>query len=280
MKMWTGAEDCSQPGGIMGTRAAMSGVPVDLALVYWFPCKQYWNYPETSSLMSSLHMSARSTISSLQSNTFKGHLKPIEQPGPDKANQDTLYHWHPRGILAFTLLTHRLAWVLSHFSHVWLFATLWTIARQAPLSMGFSRENYSSGLPCPPPGDPPNWGIKPESHVSFIGRRVLYLGSLTPRLRDLQILWKIIHPEFHKTLAWGPRKKEDVSSLGYNKKFRVKTGFYTVEVNLSSQVWPLVHFIVAFLHPCPNVSKMIREGVSNSANLHIFSPINHKSQNH
>ena len=38
-------------------------------------------------------------------------------------------------------------------------ATLWTIARQAPLSMGFSRQEYWNGLPCPPPGDLPNPGI-------------------------------------------------------------------------------------------------------------------------
>ena len=42
--------------------------------------------------------------------------------------------------------------VLSHFSHVQLFVTPWTVARQAPLSMGFSRQEYWSGLPCPPPG--------------------------------------------------------------------------------------------------------------------------------
>ena len=50
--------------------------------------------------------------------------------------------------------------VLSRFSCVQLFATLWTIACQAPLSMGFSRQVYWSGLPCPPPGDLPNPGIK------------------------------------------------------------------------------------------------------------------------
>ena len=44
-----------------------------------------------------------------------------------------------------------------------LFVTLWTVAHQAPLSMGFSRQDYSSGLPCPPPGDLPNPGIKPTS---------------------------------------------------------------------------------------------------------------------
>ena len=42
--------------------------------------------------------------------------------------------------------------VLSHLSHVRLFATLWTVACQAPLLIGFSRQEYWSGLPCPPPG--------------------------------------------------------------------------------------------------------------------------------
>ena len=45
-------------------------------------------------------------------------------------------------------------------SRVQLFVTPWTIAHQAPLSMGFSRQEYWSGLPCPPPGDLPNPGIK------------------------------------------------------------------------------------------------------------------------
>ena len=44
-----------------------------------------------------------------------------------------------------------------------LFATLWTVARQAPLSMGFSRQEYWSGLPFPSPGDLPNPGIEPRS---------------------------------------------------------------------------------------------------------------------
>ena len=57
--------------------------------------------------------------------------------------------------------------VLSHFSNVQLFATLWTRARQAPLSMGFSRQEYWSGVPCPPPGDLPNPGINPTSLTSI-----------------------------------------------------------------------------------------------------------------
>ena len=92
------------------------------------------------------------------------------------------------------------ACLLSHLSCVLLFVTPWTVAHQAPLSMGFSRQEYWSGLPCPPPEDPPDPGIKPTSlMVSCIGREVLYhwhhLGSpryLTPRHK--------MHLKYH--LAW------------------------------------------------------------------------------
>ena len=50
--------------------------------------------------------------------------------------------------------------MLSHFSHIQLFVTLWTVACQAPLSMGFSRQGYWSGLPRSPPGDLPDLGIE------------------------------------------------------------------------------------------------------------------------
>ena len=53
--------------------------------------------------------------------------------------------------------------VHSCFSRVWLFATSRTVACQGPLSMGFSQQEYWSGLPCPPPGDLPDPGIKPLS---------------------------------------------------------------------------------------------------------------------
>ena len=48
-------------------------------------------------------------------------------------------------------------------SHVRLFATPWTIAYKAPLSMEFSRQEYRSGLPFPSPGDLPDPGIEPGS---------------------------------------------------------------------------------------------------------------------
>ena len=53
--------------------------------------------------------------------------------------------------------------ILSHFSHVQLFVTLWTVAHRAPLSMGFSRQEYWGGLPFPSLGDPPDPGIEPKS---------------------------------------------------------------------------------------------------------------------
>ena len=56
--------------------------------------------------------------------------------------------------------------MLSCFSRVQLFVTPWTAAHQAPLSMGFSRQEYWSGLPCPPPGDLPDPAIKPSSLMS------------------------------------------------------------------------------------------------------------------
>ena len=58
--------------------------------------------------------------------------------------------------------------MLSRFSHIGLCATLWTTARQAPLSMGFSRQEYWTGLPCPLPGDLPDLGVKFASFTSLM----------------------------------------------------------------------------------------------------------------
>ena len=58
--------------------------------------------------------------------------------------------------------------MLSHFSHVRVqpFAAPLTVAHQVPLSMGFSRQEFWSGLPCPPPGDLPDPGMEPSSLTS------------------------------------------------------------------------------------------------------------------
>ena len=69
---------------------------------------------------------------------------------------------------SFSLGARASACVLNCFSHVQLFASLWTVACLAPLSMGFSRQGYWSGLPCPSSlvGDDPHQGIGPASLTS------------------------------------------------------------------------------------------------------------------
>ena len=57
--------------------------------------------------------------------------------------------------------------MLIHLSRVWLFVIPWVVARQAPLPMGFSRQEYYSELPCPPSGDLPDPGIEPASPVAL-----------------------------------------------------------------------------------------------------------------
>ena len=68
---------------------------------------------------------------------------------------------------------------VQSFSHVQLFGTLWTVACQAPLSMGSSRQEYWSGLPFPTPRDLPNPGTQPLclTHWQVISLPLCHLGS-------------------------------------------------------------------------------------------------------
>ena len=85
-----------------------------------------------------------------------GHLLPLSS------------HSFPSGCCfhLFLLIMTTCMQVLSRFSCVRLLAMPWTVAHQAPLSLGFSRQEYQSGLPCPPPGDLPDPGIEPRSLTS------------------------------------------------------------------------------------------------------------------
>ena len=66
---------------------------------------------------------------------------------------------------------------VKSLSRVQLFATPWTVACQAPLSMGFSRQEYWNGLPFPSPGDLPNPGIKADALSSEPpGKPYIYMG--------------------------------------------------------------------------------------------------------
>ena len=72
--------------------------------------------------------------------------------------------------------------MLSHFSHVWLFVTLWTVACQAPLSMGFSRQADWSGFPLPSPGIEPAPLVSPASAGGFFTASGTWEAPFTYRI--------------------------------------------------------------------------------------------------
>ena len=85
-----------------------------------------------------------------------------------------VYQW----FLCYWELFHCMhTYVLSRFSHVRLFVTLWTVAHQAPLTMGFSRQEYWSGLPWPSPEDLSDPGIEPMSFMSPVLAGGLFITS-------------------------------------------------------------------------------------------------------
>ena len=113
--------------------------------------------------------------------------------------------------------------VVSLLNHVWLFATPWTVACQAPLSIEFSRQEYWSGLPLPSPGDLP-WP-RDRTRVSCIGRHILYhwatreasvLHISTSLLKDNEIIilklslnLKLIYSYFHGWLIFSTLSIKD-----------------------------------------------------------------------
>ena len=88
--------------------------------------------------------------------------------------------------------------VLRHVSRVWLFATPWTIFHQAPLSMGFSRQEYWRGSPCPPPGDLPDPGIEP----TFLMSPALAVTRTWYNLHKFNLYWV---PESDAACIFWPR---------------------------------------------------------------------------
>ena len=93
----------------------------------------------------------------------------IEEPGglQFRGSQRVRHSWTTNISLFWYQLLSLRQMKKEKVSRVWLFATPWTVAHQARLSMGFSRQEYWSGLPCPPPRDPPNPGSEPTSLRKF-----------------------------------------------------------------------------------------------------------------
>ena len=85
--------------------------------------------------------------------------------------------------------------VLSCFTRVWLFATPWTVAIQTPLSMGFSRQEYWSGLPCSPPEDIPHPGIKIAAPGSCVTGRFKSQGHQKPGSQMSEWIFETNNPK-------------------------------------------------------------------------------------
>ena len=92
--------------------------------------------------------------------------------------------------------------MLSHFSHVRLLVTPWTVAHQAPLSMGFSRQEYWSGLPFPSPGDLSKPGIKPGSPALSGGFFASSVPGKPSNSAVLRILLEKAMVPHSSSLAW------------------------------------------------------------------------------
>ena len=124
-----------------------------------------------------------------------------------------------------------------------LFVTPWTVAHQAPLSMGFSRQGYWSGLPFPFPGDLPDPGI---CHLTTLREKSTHWWRLQPSgeplgegrdgtpskelhedknfLNTKTLIWKGAQaPVLTKTLIWKGAQAPVLSSLVYNCQYRGAT---------------------------------------------------------
>ena len=84
------------------------------------------------------------------------------------------------------LLGHSVHMYAKSLSRVQPFAALWTIALQVSLSMGFTRQEYCSGLSCPPPGDLPDPEVKPTSLISPALASRCFTTSTTWKGQQLQ----------------------------------------------------------------------------------------------
>ena len=100
--------------------------------------------------------------------------------------------------------------VLSHFDCVRLFATLWTIAHQALLCMGFSRREYWRGLPRPPPGDLSDPGIKLASPVSPALAGGFFITTTTWEAQKLLVPTCDLHRQWSWTLTAHQNHLENV----------------------------------------------------------------------
>ena len=119
-------------------------------------------------------------------------------------------------------------------NHIQLFATLWTVARQAPLSMGFSRHEYWSGLLFPSPGDLVTPGIEPTSLVSPALAGGFFTTSATWEILSLLDISWIPKGKFKQLLI---REGRECTNKGGNNKERNNS--MAITQVLSSSSWEM-----------------------------------------
>ena len=124
-------------------------------------------------------------------------------------------------------------------SHVWLFATPWTVAYQAPLSLELSRQEYWSGFPCHPPEDLPDPGIEP----SLLRLLHLQAGLYHQRCSSVHQYYTFINiplgsPTWQQTLTprYLPERKENMSTQTLSHVFIVAL-FIIVKSWKQSKYW-------------------------------------------
>ena len=109
------------------------------------------------------------------------------------------------------------ACMLSHFSHVRLFDTQWTIACQALLSMKFPRQEYWSGLPFLSPGDLPDPGIKPTSLMSTCIGRCVHVVRMSDRIVG-DFFLHLLFPNFLAVSTFFSCEKTYILTLLFDSK--------------------------------------------------------------
>ena len=148
--------------------------------------------------------------------------------------------------------------MLSCFSCVWLFVTLWIVPCQAHQSKGLSRQEHWSGLPCPPPGDLPDPGIEPASLKSapLVGR--LFTTSTTWEALNTYYLWSIawstimngLPPAFSISLGieinTNTLQNELTKLASFDSQEYWKFKFWAVKVKLKGRAsWSLILYTLA-----------------------------------
>ena len=148
---------------------------------------------------------------------------------------------------------HQISFIWSEvkwklFSHIWLFVTPWTVASQAPLSLGFPSQEYRSRLPFPSPGDLPDPGIEPglpalqaDSISSEPPRKPsLYLKAYKGNGDKQYTAVKTAHGKCNSKYFCLERKKmETIWQLLINSNYEILTGKYSKVLLFRKKQCPL-----------------------------------------